>query len=518
MEVNLQVIYTSIESFQLKNINKIKVCDMENFFIGRTQELAALNQLLDKKTASLVTLQGRRRIGKSRLIKEFARKHLFLNFSGLPPTKKTTTESEKAEFSAQLANAFDLPGVYADNWSTLFSLLAKQAQRLIKPSEKLIILFDEISWMSTKDDSFLGKLKTAWDNEFKEISNLVLVLCGSVSAWIEENILSSTGFMGRLSLTLTLEPLPIKTCNQLLIKMGFKASNYEKFKMLSVTGGIPRYIEELQPALSADDNIHRLCFKKSGILFREFQDIFNDLFTVKSLYHQKIVEALVDGPLEYQAICEKLGVQRSGFWLSYLNELILSGFVSKEAHWSIKTGLDSRLSHYRLSDNYLRFYLKYVAPHRSKIEKKLFNHQSLSSFPGWDGVMGLQFENLVLNNLPWLLHALQLSSNDVVNHGPYFQNKTKAHAGCQIDCLIKTRHNTLIICEIKFSRNKIGSEVIPSIQHKIESLVIPRGLAVWPILIHINGVTPDLAAHAFFTKIIDFSEALSETISDKFSD
>ena len=478
---------------------------MAEFFVGRTQELLALHQLFEKKTASLVVLQGRRRIGKSRLIKEFAKKYKFLSFTGLPPTPNTTAQTEKAEFASQLAKAFDLPGVQSDNWSDLFSLLAKQSA---KTNQKMVIVLDEISWMSSKDDSFLGKLKTVWDNEFKENSKLVLVLCGSVSTWIEENILSSTGFMGRLSLALTLGPLSISECNQLLLMQGFKASPYEKLKMLSVTGGIPRYLEELQPNLSSDDNIGRLCFTESGILFREFQDIFNDLFTIKSNYHQRIVELLVDGPREYQSICEKLGVQRSGFWLAYINELILSGFVKKETHWNIKTGLDSRLSHYRLSDNYLRFYLKYIQPQQGKIEKGIFHQKSLSALPAWDTVMGLQFETLILNSVIWIWEKLGLSANDIINHGPYFQNKTKLHEGCQIDYLIKTRHNTLIIFEIKFSRGIIGKDVIFAIQQKINRLVLPRGSAIWPVLIHINGVTEEVTENPFFTQIIDFSEAL----------
>ncbi len=101
--------------------------------------------------------------------------------------------------------------------------------------------------MSAKDPLFLGKLKNAWDLEFKQNAELILILCGSVSSWIEENILKSSGFMGRVSLTLFLQELSLFTANQMLHSIGFKGSDYDRFKILSITGGIPRYLEEIQP-------------------------------------------------------------------------------------------------------------------------------------------------------------------------------------------------------------------------------------------------------------------------------
>lgn len=475
----------------------------KELFVGRAPELAQLQQLLDKKSASFVVIQGRRRIGKSSLVKKFAEPYRFISLIGHPPTKNTTAESEKALFAKQLATALDLPGLTAHDWSDLFAVLAKHTA-----TGRVIILLDEISWMSTQDDTFLGKLKTAWDTAFKANPQLLLIVCGSVSIWIEDNILSHTGFMGRTSLNLTLKELPINECNQLLTAMGSKASAYEKFKMLAVTGGVPRYIEELQSKLSADDNIRRLCFTDSGILCREFGDIFHDLFTVKSEYYQKIVALLAEGSLDYESICKQLGVERSGFWLSYLTELVKAGLITRDYTWSPKTGLDSRLSRYRLSDNYLRFYLKHIAKNKSKIEKGLFASKALSSLPGWDSVMGLQFENLVLNNAPFIWQQLNLTANDIVTHGAYFQNTTKLHPGCQIDYLIKTRHNTLFACEVKFSRAPIGLEILDAMQPKISALKLPKNYACWPVLIHVNGVSAPLLESDYFSRVIDFTKLL----------
>src|SRR3990167_2617326 len=242
-------------------------------FIGRKQELNQLHLLLKKRSASLVVLKGRRRIGKSRLIEEFGKSLKMYTFSGVVPTEKTTLESQLHEFGWQLGKALEQPAFKDHDWNDLFLRLANHTRKGL-----VLILFDEISWMGSLDSDFLGKLKNAWDLEFKKNPQLILVLCGSVSAWIEKNILNSSGFLGRVSLNLTLEELPLSDCNYFWLDAGDNISAYEKFKVLSVTGGIPKYLEEIQLSLSAEANIKNLCFDRSGLLFNEFDQIFTDIF------------------------------------------------------------------------------------------------------------------------------------------------------------------------------------------------------------------------------------------------
>ncbi len=477
-------------------------------FIGRQHELKALRALTNKRTASLVIIKGRRRIGKSQLSKEFGKKYRFLNFAGLPPGPDITAQDERDEFSRQLSLNTGLPEGRYDDWGKLFHLLAMQTTK-----GRTVILLDEISWMGSKDPLFLGKLKNTWDLEFKNNTELILILCSSVSLWIDENILSSAGFMGRLSLDLTLEELPLQDACHLLQAQGGHFDAHETFKILSVTGGVPRYLEEIQASLSADENIRRLCFEKSGILFREFNDIFHDLFTTKSQYYKKIVELLIDEHLDFTEICQRLHVQKSGFWSDYLEELMKAGFLKRYYSWNLISEKTSRLSYFHLSDNYLRFYLKTIEPNRSAIESRLFENKTMSSLPGWDSLMGLQFENLILNNAPAIWKALDLLSQDILAHGPYFQKKTQRQKGAQIDYLIKTRHNTFIACEIKFSRKKITSGVIDIMKEKLSAIKLPSGHAFWPALIYVNGVTEQLKEKRYFTHLIDFSALVSE--SDK---
>lgn len=481
-------------------------------FIGRKEELQDLELLFKKNTSSLVVIQGRRRIGKSRLVEEFGKSYQFYQLSGMPPSTTTTAQSQRDEIMEQFCLAAGLPGLKVDDWSKFFALLARETRQ-----GKAVILLDEISWMGSKDPDFLGKLKNAWDLYFKKNPELILILCGSISTWIEENILSSTGFMGRVSMILSLKELTLIECFQFLTKIrrslppkNNTISPHEVFKILSITGGIPRYLEEIQMDLTATENIRRLCFSPKGILFREFNDIFSDLFTKKSNVYKQIVQVLVDGVCEFNDICQKLNVPKNGHLSDHLDDLIKSGFITRDYTWHLNSGEVSRLSHYRLSDNYLRFYLKYIETNRDKIASRKFEGRAMGSLPGWDSIMGLQFENLVLNNRRHIWESLNIHPEEILSDNPFFQRKTTTISGCQIDYLIHTKFNTLYVCEIKFSMNEVGSSIIQDVQNKIDRLNIPKGFSCIPVLIHVNGVKDSVVNSGFFKTILDFGMLLRD--------
>ncbi len=470
-------------------------------FIGRKEELRLLNGVYDKQSASLIVIKGRRRIGKSRLVQEFAKGTEFYSFTGLPPTKDTTAESQRIVFAQQLQKAFKLKKIESSDWWDLLWLLAKKTK-----SGKIVILFDEISWMGSKDPDFLGKLKTVWDDFFKKNTKLVLVLCSSISSWIEKNIISSTGFMGRVSLTLTLETLPLYESNEFWGSHKDKISSFEKFKFLAVTGGVPRYLEEMHPHLPAEVNIRQLCFEKSGILFNEFDHIFSDLFSSLSTTYKKIIICLADRHANRKNILHALDLKAGGVMGKYLKDLMAAGFVARDFSWNIADGKTSKLSDFRLSDNYLRFYVKYILPNKRKIEANNFQGKALNTFPDFSAMMGLQFENLVLSNRRSIHRLLGIQSTDIISDGAYFQHKTARKPGCQIDYLIQTHFDSLYVCEIKFSKNKIGLDVIDEVKKKISALKRPKYFSCRSVLIHVNGCSEELEDSDFFAHVIDFKQ------------
>ena len=472
-------------------------------FIGREAELQSLRDLFKKKTSNLVVIKGRRRIGKTRLIEEFAKGEPFLRFMGLAPTEGVDAQAQRDEFSRLLSRQTGLPEIKADDWSQLFALLAEKVRK-----GRQIILLDEITWMAEDDPTFLSKLKSAWELEYQKNPKLILILCGSISAWIEKNILSSTGYFGRISKKITLHELSISQSNQLLKTLGFDRSPYEKFLFLSLTGGIPWYIELINPAYSAADNINTLCFDSDGILVDEHQHIFHDLFGKRSEIYEKITHFLSHKTAEYAEIAEGINYTSSGLLSDYLEELIESGYITRSFSWDFKTGRERKISLYRLSDNYLRFYYKYIRPKLNLIRKGQYRETPSTALSGWNSMMGFQFESLVLKNRKLIQEKLRLAPEDIIADDIYYQRKTKQLPGCQIDYLIQTRVNTLFVCEIKFSQNELKTAVIQEVKEKIQNLSIPRNFVCIPVLIHVNGVSDELKEANYFFEIIDFSTFL----------
>ena len=470
-------------------------------FLGRDFEIELMKRIADKKAASFIVMKGRRRIGKSRLIEEFGKNfdHCYC-FSGMPPATETTNQDQINEFSVQLSQNFNIPMAYYNDWSDVLWALAGRVQ-----AGKVLVFFDEISWMGSKDPNFLGKIKNFWDMHLKKNDNLMFVVCGSASSWINANILNSTGFVGRISHTITLKELPLSDCSKFWPK---NISVYEKCKVLSITGGVPRYLEEINFKYSAEDNIKRMCFTEGGLLVEEFDHIFSDVFLRESEFYKKILEVLETGPKDYTVILEELGLSSPGRLLEYLEELNIAGFITRDYTWNIRNGKDSKLSQYRLQDNYLRFYLKYIAPNRDKIKRGIFAIKSLTSLPEWYSMIGLQFENLILSNRNDIHRILGIMPEEIISSNPYFQRKTMRTKGCQIDYMVQTKFDTLYICEIKFSKNPIDDSIVYEIQSKIDALQHRKRFSCRPVLIHVNGVTDDVRDSDFFARIIDIKELM----------
>lgn len=480
--------------FSSQNPNVIE----DIMFIGREDELKTLKAFKNRNIAGMIVCSGRRRIGKSTLIEHFGEKKKFVEFYGLAPREKLTNKDQLTHFGEQVGLRFNLPPMKFDNWNQALDTLAG-----LTAHGPIIIFLDEISWMAGKDKDFAAKLKGVWDTKFKKNPQLLLVICGSVSSWIQDNILNDKGFVGRVSLFLHLDEMPLFDANKFWGKKQISA--YEKFKILCVTGGVPRYLEEIQPNLTAEQNLKKSCFSAGGVLVEEFDKIFGDIFEKKAPEFIKIVQELTNGSLEMSQLCEKLGLQQSGTFTKKMNVLVQSGFVSKDYVWN---GTSKKIKNFkfRLKDNYLRFYLKYIQPKKELINLGVYKELHLEDLPGWETIMGLQFENLVLNNLNSIIQLLEIPPSSIISASPYFQHATQRAKACQIDLLIQTKH-TFYVCEIKF-RKKIQPDIIETMKNKIETLKIPKTIFVRPVLIYEGELSPKILQEGFFSHTIAFSDLL----------
>lgn len=471
---------------------------------GREPELEKLQSLREKFTASLVCVLGRRRIGKSYLIQYFGKSFkTYFEVQGLGPHSKNHSKIQQlAHFAYELSEKFNIKKPYFEDWDEAFEKLAE----LTKIGETLILL-DEISWMAKGDELFSAKLKAAWDAKFKKNQKLILVICGSVSAWIEENILKDTNFEGRLSLEINLKELSLPSCNQFLSK---STGDFEKMIALSITGGVPKYLEEIRHSIPITQSMAQLCFSESGILFNDFQKIFLDIFQRKSKTYEKIIRAAMDKKLSPMELAHKTKIEYNSDFLKALKTLELSGFLSRDYYFNPLKKEVSKFSHIRVKDNYLKFYLKVIEPLKENIVSGGLEIYDLKTLNNLDALLGYQFENLILSNRMLVHKTLKIDHSDLIASAPHIQKKTTQNrGGCQIDLLVQTKMDVFYLCEFKCQR-KISKKIITHVQKKIELIKIPKRASIKPVLIYIGEIDPDELSSFknYFYKMIYFGDLL----------
>ena len=475
-------------------------------FIGRKQEIRDLNTFWGRDHGVLITCRGRRRIGKSTLIAEFASQsaQTFFSIVGLAPRKGMTDARQRRHFCEKIAELGERKYRPAATWSKAF----RQLDALLEDRGRTVVLLDEISWMGGYDPDFAGYFKEAWDEYLHKHANLIFVLCGSVSSWIAENILNSTGFVGRDSFDIELGELSLSDSIALFGPTGTRLSTAEKLDLLSLTGGVPKHLEEIRPELSVDENFRRLCFLPRSLLFREFNETFSRIFGIRVATRGRILRMLVDGRRSISELANRERRAINGSYTEALSDLCYAGFVAEESGMNPLTGKNVKESRYRLKDNYARFYLKNIEPRAAAIKAGLFEFASLEQLNGWDSILGLQFENLILNHVNDLFPHIGLEQSLVLSAAPYIQNATKRNEGCQIDLLIRTER-TLIVVEIKRQR-EIRHEVVDEVAEKIRKLRYDKKLSVRTALVYGGHLSASIPADRYFDFIVPAEVLLAQ--------
>ena len=473
-------------------------------FIGREQELRDLDAFWGRDQGVLITCRGRRRIGKSTLIAEFASRsaHTFLSIVGLAPRKGMTDARQRRHFCEKLAEIGERPYREAETWSRAF----RQLDELLADRGRTVVLLDEISWMGGYDPDFAGYFKEAWDEYLHKHANMIFVLCGSVSAWIAENILNSTGFVGRDSFDIELGELSLSDSVALFGPIGERLSTTEKLDLLSLTGGVPKYLEEIRPELSVDENFRRLCFLPRSLLFREFDETFSKVFGLRVATRGRILRLLVDGCRSASELAQMEDRPLNGSYTEALRDLRYAGFIAEDSGLNPLTGKDVKETRYRIKDNYARFYLKNVEPRAAAIRSGHFEFASLEQLNGWDSILGLQFENLVLNHVNDLFPHLGLDRSLVLSAAPYVQNATRRNEGCQIDLLIRTER-TLMVVEIKRQR-EIRHQIVDEVAEKIRRLKYDKRLSVRTALVYDGRLSASIEADRYFDFVVPVKDLM----------
>ena len=403
--------------------------------IGRNSEIKILEEALRNDKSELITIYGRRRIGKTYLIREFYSKQLVFELSGLfGGNMNDQLENFKKEFQKR-QDLVEVPTL--KSWFEAFNLLEKYINTL-KGQKKKVIFIDEFPWIATAKSKFLMAFENFWNNYCTKRNDLILVICGSAASYMVQKIIKNKGGLhNRISRKIRLLPFNLQETDLFLKSRGLKYTQYDTIQLYMAVGGIPHYLEKLQKGLSVAQNIDALCFNKDGVLNDEFNQLYTSLFD-DSERHMTLIKALADcnKGITRNELIEKSGIQSSGDFSLKLDELIESGFVSEYPFYENK----KQYSLFRLSDEYSKFYLKFIQSNKNAGEGTWQRLSTKQTYVSWSG---FAFETLCLKHIQQLKRALRI---DAI----YSKNSSWFNSNAQIDLLIDRDDNVMNLCEIKF--------------------------------------------------------------------
>lgn len=405
--------------------------------IGREKQVGQLKGLLGSDKSELVAIYGRRRVGKTFLIRETYKKLIVFEVSGIPD----------GSYKDQLTNFYDeickRKKVFAKrnipkNWLEAFRLLGEYLDTK-SGNQKMVIFLDEFPWMYTHKSKLVQNFGHFWNSYCTKRDDLVVVVCGSAAAFMVNKVLyDPKGLHHRITLPIRLLPFDLYETELFLKSKKVNLDRYSYLQLYMAIGGIPNYLEKIRPGDSVPVAIDRLCFDKDGLLVDEFNHIFTSLFDDAD-NHINVVEALAPSRkgLTRDELIQKSKIKSGGTLTKTLEELCESGFLTAYVPYKHS----SKETMYRLSDEYLIFYFKYVRNNKGGNWKTLYTSRSYASWSGF------AFENLCLKHDQQIRMGLGIIGIDAISSS---WRNDKA----QIDLLIDRSDRTVNICELKFGEDE----------------------------------------------------------------
>jgi AAA+ ATPase superfamily predicted ATPase len=419
--------------------------------LGREKEKEILDDVWNAKEAEFVAIYGRRRVGKTYLIRQsFSNRGIYLEASG---AKDKPLSEQLKNFMKAVSTTFfkGAPLATPPNWDAAFDILTKELEAVPK-SKKVVVFLDELPWMATKRSKLLQSLDYYWNLHWSKLPNVVLVACGSAASWmLEKLIYAKGGLHKRITRKILLEPYKLKETEQFLQGRGIRMNQKQILELYMAIGGIPFYLKGVKKSLSAAENINALCFEKNGILYDEFNNLFSSLFD-KAEVNLTIVREIVKhgNKISREKLIQATGIKSGGTLNKRLKELEAAGFVQSFLPYE-RTARDH---HYRVNDEFSLFHLKWIEPFlkAKKVEHEHAFWQRLAKTPAVSSWSGLAFEAVCYKHIAEVRKALKLDKIPCkIGSWQHVPKKYSKEEGTQIDLLFDRQDGAITICEIKFS-------------------------------------------------------------------
>ncbi len=414
---------------------------MKELFVGRTEEKAILKKALASDHAELVAVIGRRRVGKTYLVRSVYKKEIKFEMTGIQNgslKEQLQHFTNRLNFHIQPIIPYSVPG----NWLEAFQMLTVYFEHLDR-KEKIVLFFDELPWIATKRSGFLKAFGVFW-NTWASQRNVVVVICGSAASWMIQKVVRDKGGLhNRITRRIALAPFNLAETKAYLKGKKFNFDHYQIIQLYMAIGGIPHYLKEIEGGQSAAQNIDRVFFSKSGFLKEEFDLLYPALFDNADT-HIKIIKILAR---KWKGLTRKELIaagkfSNGGTLTKTIEELVHSGFIAPFYTF----GKKKKGIHYRLMDEYSIFYLKFI--HNKRLEEKGM-WKKFSQTQAYKIWTGFAFENLCLKHVPQIKKALGISGI-YAETSTYRSSGKKGKSGTQIDLLINRNDHVINLLELKF--------------------------------------------------------------------
>jgi uncharacterized protein len=415
--------------------------------IGRKPEQQLLDKAFKAREAQFIAVYGRRRVGKTWLVREFlaAKKCRTLQATGL---QNGTVRQQLANFAEALAAAFapgvklETPATWLEAFKQLTAFLASAGTK-----EKTVIFLDEFPWMATRKSGLLQATDYYWNHHWSRLNSFILVICGSSASWLIKNLIHNKGGLhNRITGSIRLEPFNLAETAELLAAKKLRLNHRQVLKLYMALGGIPYYLNYVEAGLSAEQNIQQIFFSKNAALRDEFDQVFGSLFETAEAYVElaTLIGAKKEGVTRSELVATARLSPGGGQLSDRLEDLRAAGFVQEMTPWGRSKG-----EYYKLVDQFSLFYLRWVQPVRTKrLDRKYWTSQSgKPAFKTWSGYA---FETVCLQHIEQIFAALRVPAGSTAGTWRFIPRR-RLGDGAQIDLLIDRPDDAITLCEIKYS-------------------------------------------------------------------
>ncbi len=413
--------------------------------IGRRREIHQFREILASRDPAFVAVYGRRRVGKTFLVREATKEALVFELTGM---RDGSLREQLENFSLALGRAssgtFPARGM-PKSWREALRELENWCESL-PPEKKYLLFFDELPWLAGARSRFLPALDHFWNSWGTRQNNLILVVCGSAASWMIRKLLHDKGGLhNRVTHRIRLQPFDLAESREFLRSRRIDLTDFQVIELYMALGGVPLYLEQAGRGESAAQIIDRVCFSRDGLLRDEFAKLYPALFDSPDR-HIRIVRALAGRSvgLTRNAIAKAAGQSPSGRLTMILEELEESGFI----HRAPPYGKRVRDTVFRLSDEYSLFYLRWIEPWRGDAEGAWLK---VRGTPRWRAWSGYAFEDLCMRHVRQIKAALGIAGVITETSAWYHRPTDEDDTGAQIDLLIDRADACINLCEMKFS-------------------------------------------------------------------